>query len=734
MKNGHIVFTSVNRAYLARALTLARSVHLHDPDVHFVVLLVEPKLPSDFQPGEVFHEFLAGGAFDEILTLSQLDTSTIANFESYSVIEMCTAVKGIASQFLLNREGVKIVTYLDPDLYFFTSLGAIREEHQNSDVLLTPHLNHNPTTNLVIHNDEVAGSMNHGIFNLGFVSFKSNNRSKMIASWWADRLAISSRADYGRGLFTDQKWWDLTPVYFPDIGVVKNDGWNMAPWNLSERKLISTMPPTLISGDPLVFFHFSKFPSEDFFEKTRNYSKPILLNEIISEYSLKFDQATQDVSALIAVIEKFLEKKLTAIPRRLFREKIHSKSIQKLNELLYAHPKIYSSLARNSFIKRRTKWVYRKFVSVETKANLLKYEPSDIESQIGNRLLRILITHQGGGGVEEVVKFRASQIAGSGMIPGVLRPIDRETFKLTLGDKSFQINGPEEFKSVLTLSDQIEIHHIFGFEKQLDLLGSYPIDAVYLHDRYFLSQTPFSDSLRYGELKHEIAGVNIPLNVDFKMDSANWSAKNRLILQRSKKIYAPSFFLAEQFQRAYSDLSIHQIVQEEDPEPLQIKKMSNLEALQIILISPTNFHKGSEVLLKVATLLEKESTKITFKVIGDLDFGVSRELAKLKNVELVPQMSRNRLKIKLSEIENGIGWIPSITAESYSLALSDFLSSGQMVISSELGAVAERLSRLPGHFTYDPSAKIEDLANDFLRVSLTNESNSFFQVLKPTKV
>jgi hypothetical protein len=57
-----------------------------------------------------------------------------------------------------------------------------------------------------------------------------------------------------------------------------------------------------------------------------------------------------------------------------------------------------------------------------------------------------------------------------------------------------------------------------------------------------------------------------------------------------------------------------------------------------------------------------------------------------------------------------------------------------MVISSELGAVAERLSRLPGHFTYDPSAKIEDLANDFLRVSLTNESNSFFQVLKPTKV
>jgi glycosyltransferase involved in cell wall biosynthesis len=314
----------------------------------------------------------------------------------------------------------------------------------------------------------------------------------------------------------------------------------------------------------------------------------------------------------------------------------------------------------------------------------------------------------------------------------VLRPIDRETFKFTIGAKSFQINGPEELKNILTLSDQIEIHHIFGFEMQLDLLANYPIDAVYLHDRYFLSQTPFSDSLQYGELRYEVAGVNIPLNADFKMDSVNWSAKNQLILQRAKKLYAPSLFLAEQYQTTYSDLSIDQIVQEDDLEPFQTKNMSNSGVLQIILISPTNFHKGSEVLLKVAKLLEKEGTKITFIVIGALDLRVTGELAKLRNVELVPQMSRNRLKVKLSEIEYGIGWIPSITGESYSLALSDFLSNGLTVIATNSGAVTERLRKAPGNYLYNPAISSEVLSRLLIVLSENKSVDNFLPYLEIT--
>lgn len=734
MKNGHVVFTSVNRAYLNRALTLARSVQTLDPDVHFVLLLVEPNLSVDFQSNEVFQKFLTDSAFDEILTLNQLDTSTIANFENYSVIEMCTAVKGITSQFLLNRGGAKIVTYLDPDLYFFTSLEVIRKEHENSDVLLTPHLNHNPTSNSVIHNDEIAGSMNHGIFNLGFVSFRSSNRGKLVASWWADRLAISSSADYTRGLFTDQKWWDLSLVYFSDIAVVKNDGWNMAPWNLSERKLISLNPPTLISGDQLIFFHFSKFPSKDFFEKTLNYSRPELLGEVISEYGVQFDQATQDVNNLVINIEKYLVAPTSISIRKSPVQKVRSSALKRLNHLLDKYPGIYSSLIKNSLIHRHAKWLYRKLAAVETRNNLESYDLSAIKSAIGDRPLQILISHKGGGGVEEVVKFRSSALERSGMATGVLRPIDQRTFRFACRGKSFQLSGRQELESVLALSSQLEIHHIYGLESYLDVLANASIDSIYLHDRYFISQTPFADSIQYGELKHDVAGVNIRLNMDVEMEPDEWTRRNHFLLKKAKNLYSPSFFLANQYQEAFDDLSIDLVKQENELGLNQIIKATGLGALQIILISPTNFHKGADVLLKVAQFMEKASSKVTFVVIGDLDLRVSLELAKLSNVDLVPQMSRERLKIKLSEIKNGIGWIPSITAESYSLALSDFLSSGLMVVSSQLGAIAERLSQLPGHFTYEANVKIDDLAGDFLKIASTPTSLDSFHVLKQTKV
>ena len=733
MKNRHIVFTSVNRVYIARALALARSVHKQDPDVHFVLLLVEPQLSQDFEPEIVFKEFLNKDAFNEILTLKELNTSDIANFESYSVVEMCTAVKGIASQFLLNREDSKIVTYLDPDLYFFSSLEEIRKEHQSADVLLTPHLNHSPTSNLVIKNDEVAGSMNHGIFNLGFVSFKSSARGKMIASWWADRLAISSSSDYQRGLFTDQKWWDLSLIYFPDIRVLKNDGFNMAPWNLSERILVSLQPPTLISGDQLVFFHFSKFPGRDFFDKTLNYSKPNLLSEVISEYSIKFNQSAHDVENLVKDIEKFLETASPILLKISSGKKIRKRLFKGLGSLLGKHPMIYSTVVKSPYIQRKARWMYRRMASVETRDNLITYDFSAINNALGNRQLRALIMHKGGGGVEEVVKFRSSQIRRSGIVSGILRPIDQKTFRFTIEDKSFILPGVEELKTILALSDQIEIHHIFGFENILGLLENLMIDAIYLHDRYFISQKPFADALGFCELLHEVAGVNIPLNADFIMDPIEWAERNHKILKRAKKLYSPSLFLADQFQVAFSDLDINPVVQEHDLDTSPIKALTDLGTRQVILISPTNFHKGADILLKVAQFLEKQSDKITFVVIGDLDLRVSTELAKLKNVELVSQMSRDRLRIKLSEVKNGIGWVPSITAESYSLALSDFLSTGHAVVASELGAVAERLSNLPGHFMYDPKSKIEDLAADFLKLALESQYSNSFQVLKRTR-
>ena len=97
----HIVFTSVNLNYLGRALTLARSVKNHDPEVYFVLLLVEPTERVTHETKKLLIDCDGGQTFDEVLTLTELDLPDSIRLRDYSVVEMCTAVKGLATLNLL---------------------------------------------------------------------------------------------------------------------------------------------------------------------------------------------------------------------------------------------------------------------------------------------------------------------------------------------------------------------------------------------------------------------------------------------------------------------------------------------------------------------------------------------------------------------------------------------------------------------------------------------------------
>ena len=107
-------YTSLNLAYLDRAVVLRESVRLHHPEWHLVILLVD-ELPTD----EVALQELA--SFDEVMTLRDLDIEDVEPWVfGYDVIEACTAVKGTALVQLLAR-GFEKVIYLDPDIALFRS-------------------------------------------------------------------------------------------------------------------------------------------------------------------------------------------------------------------------------------------------------------------------------------------------------------------------------------------------------------------------------------------------------------------------------------------------------------------------------------------------------------------------------------------------------------------------------------------------------------------------------------
>jgi glycosyltransferase involved in cell wall biosynthesis len=723
-KNKHVVFTSVNFNYVGRALTLARSVKKYDPSIHFVLLLVEPQL--GFQP-EVKGRLLEcddGNTFDEILTISDLDLSQNNELQNYSVVEMCTAVKGQAAVQLLARKTSLFVTYLDPDLFFYGSLEQIRGEHSNGDVLLTPHLNHIPYLENIILNDEIAGVMRHGIFNLGFISFKNTKNGRDIASWWADKLNTSSRVDYENGLFTDQKWWDLSQIYFKNISIIKNDGWNMAPWNVSERRLVSLNPPMLDSGNDLFFFHFSKYPSKVFDDKIRSQVNSTLLNELVRQYGVSFYASQAIVDELLLCINSIVNLThdstrfvLNIKPKlkKFFLVFDISIEISRLiRKIVTSNDKVFR-IARK--VHRDVHKLFGKIYSISDQLeNASRFEKMNLDI--------LIITHQGGGGVGEVVKDRVREHREAGKSIGILKPNTAGEIAIYLNNSSRGVAIKSDLSKVIAQASAIEVHHILGFEDFLDELSELKCHLIYLHDKYFITQMPFSDTLKYVPVLDKTQGVNLPLNRESNFSDPAWVRKTRKLLLNSSLLRAPSDFLINEYKLAFPELKIEKFGLDPNFQAQRRDHQSaNME--NIILISPTGVHKGSSILASVARILESQKPSTRFRVFGDLDILTEKELKKLQNVTLYGQVSRVRLNNALSTSVPSLGWIPSLTGESYSLALSDFLSNGIIVIAANVGALHERLIGVPGNYLYDPSIPSELLARLVQAILENNNLDEF---------
>jgi len=698
----HIVFTSVNANYLNRASILAKSVMKHSPEIHFVLLLVEPRLVLS---GALRKRILENSPeFDEILTLDDFKMSVRRNLSNLPVVEACTAIKGEAMLHLLNRHEVDIVTYLDPDLCFYQSLDLITLEHEKYDVLLTPHLLYPPTSTSHILNDEIAGVAKHGVFNLGFISCKATVRSLEVVSWWADRLSEYCRVEYCEGLFTDQKWFDMAPAYFDNVGIVKHQGWNVAPWNFHEREIKG------LYRDQLFFIHFSKFPSNDFFTKVDISGNAANLDQLIKTYASEFDKATKETELIKQMVSNI--------------DQIQSINPSPITFNLQKSTGFVGVLEKNHFVRSL---VNRGFITRDFAIRIREYlrqvqKPKELIEKLSDRpsIDVLILTHVGGGGVETIVQNEVLRFSkGGNHRVAILRPNYLEKgYVIESIAGRFDVEDIAEVEMILQSTPNLQVHHILGLEGILPKLIEHPNLHFFLHDRYFLSTQPFQDALDFLPRKPYVRGVDSPLNskvVDFDFE---WQRTTISLLKRAVTIYSPSQFIRNSFLEVDEGLEIDVVDFDEMsgyrhfgnwPVATPNDVVNSLKT--ILVISPTGPHKGIDVIDTVAKFCLDSGSDLQFKIYGSL--GVE-DLAKVENrpnIEIIGQLSRNRLIYSLIEAKNAVGWIPSLTGESYSLALSDFLLSQIPTLVSSIGALEERADVNSHIFKYSPSAPAEAIAN-----------------------
>ena len=323
-----IYFTLCSNNYLSYSKALGDSLLKYQPDARFIIGLVD-----GFDPGITYADY----SDFEIIPCMELGYSEFDEMLSrYNIIEFNTAVKPFYFEYIFRENPqIKEVLYLDPDLFFYQSPEWLSKEFGEAEILLTPNLLYaqaQPSTG------ELA-SLRHGINNLGFIGLRRGTESFRLIHWWKERLREHCLIDKCNGIFVDQKWMDLAPLFFDKIKTIKHPGWNMAWWNFNERKIFSGPQGYFVNQPetPLVFFHFSGFRPD----------KPYLTERIINQEFYKVEGAT--LSKLYegykkALLENGFDRLSKIKPVLTFREnpnssgnqaggKIKSKIIKLINRI-----------------------------------------------------------------------------------------------------------------------------------------------------------------------------------------------------------------------------------------------------------------------------------------------------------------------------------------------------------------------------------------------------------------
>lgn len=245
-----IYFTICSRNFYAYAITLWSSLRVHDPACRFYLVLCDEA--DDFE--------IAGFPFP-IIEIGRLGISKLDEMKAnYNITELNTSVKPFAFLHLFDRHPGEPIVYLDPDIMAFsrfTELEALFEE--GAECVLTPHIL-GPSEHAYMGDLQF---LKYGIYNLGFCALRDTDQVRTVVAWWARRLEDHCIIDIPNGLFVDQKWADYLPAFIENTSILRHCGYNVAYWNLPQRRLARIGSEWYVNGTDLRFFHFSGNRIED---------------------------------------------------------------------------------------------------------------------------------------------------------------------------------------------------------------------------------------------------------------------------------------------------------------------------------------------------------------------------------------------------------------------------------------------------------------------------------------
>jgi len=237
--------TIFDHRYLPRGLAMYQSLLAHCPNFKLWVLALTP---------ECF-ENLNNRALPNLvpIKLNDIEDRLIKLMkakQNRTLLEYYYTLSSATCRYFIDEvpKG-DILTYLDSDLFFFSSPERIFNILGQSSVGITPH-----RFSKRQHNTKKVGD-----YNVGWISFRNDFNGMVCLEWWYERCIEWCYARYEDGKYADQGYLNLFPIKFDSVTIIDEPGINLAPWNLANYRISRNSHYTLIDQVPLVFFHFANF-------------------------------------------------------------------------------------------------------------------------------------------------------------------------------------------------------------------------------------------------------------------------------------------------------------------------------------------------------------------------------------------------------------------------------------------------------------------------------------------
>jgi len=234
--------TYFDQRYLSQGLAMSESLNRHCQNFKLWVLCLDTEVYRRLRELEIPRM--------ELITLEELerdDPNLAEAKKNRSLLEYYfTCTPSLPLFVLENNREVDLITYLDADLFFFSSPDALFEEIADHSVAIIPHR--------FARSDGKAER--YGTFNVGWVSFRRDDDGLACLQRWRAQC-LSWCADQSEGeRFADQKYLDDWPIRFRNVAILRHKGANLAPWNLSNYDISLRGKDLYVDNEPLVFYHF----------------------------------------------------------------------------------------------------------------------------------------------------------------------------------------------------------------------------------------------------------------------------------------------------------------------------------------------------------------------------------------------------------------------------------------------------------------------------------------------